>query len=274
MTAASDLFTPAPISSDVEADHPAQYSPEVLEAIDEVLASNHPLSPRMGLRILDPYAGKGSGVDAWAATGYDAIGVELEPEWGCASPRIVQGSALQLSALDLGGTFDAVITSPCYGNRMADNHEAKDPCKACVPGMSDAPTLDASGGVCKTCGGTGLSSRITYRHKLGRMPSQGSAAVMQWGNAYRHHHSQFVHSAIDVLEPEALIIINMKNHIRDGREQLVSEWWVNTLLVRGCRLLEVRPVRTQGMGFGANADARTDREFLIVVRAPAERTLL
>lgn len=270
MTAASDQ-TLAP------ADHPAEYSPEVLEAIDEVLASNHPLSPRAGLRILDPYAGKGSGVDAWAATGYDAIGVELEPEWGCASPRIVQGSALLLPDLDLGGSFDAVITSPCYGNRMADNHEAKDPCAACngtgKRGGDDdlEPTPENR---CPTCKGSGLSSRITYRHKLGRMPTPGSAAVLQWGNAYRHHHSQFVHAAIAVAEPEALLIVNMKNHIRDGREQLVTEWWVNTLLVRGCRLLEVRPVRTQGMGFGANADARTDREFLIVVRAPAERTML
>lgn len=269
MTAASD----PPTAELAPADHPAEYSPEVLEAIDDVLAANHPLSPRAGLRILDPYAGKGSGLEGWLATGYDAVGVELEPEWSCASSAIVQGSALDLAAV-LPGTFDALITSPCYGNRMADNHEAKDPCKACVPGVGHAPSIDSSGAPCRTCKGTGLSPRITYRRKLGRMPSAGSAAVLQWGNSYRDHHQRFIHSALEVLEPEALMIVNMKNHIRDGREQLVTEWWLNVLLVRGCRLLEVRPVRTQGMGFGANADARTDREFLIVVRAPAERTLL
>lgn len=271
MTAASN--PPTPTEAAAPANHPAEYSPEVLEAIDEVLAANHPLSPRMGLRILDPYAGKGSGVDAWRATGYDAVGVELEPEWGCASPAIIQGSALELSAAVVG-TFDAMITSPCYGNRMADNHDAKDPCKQCVPGIGSAPSLDESGGPCRSCGGSGLSKRITYRHQLGRMPSPGSAAVLQWGNAYRDHHLAFITSALEVCELEALWIVNIKNHIRDGVEQLVSEWWLNVLLVRGFRLLEVRPVRTQGMGFGANHDARTDREFLLVMRAPADRRLL
>lgn len=270
---------PVSESDDLEAleDHPAVYSPAVLEAIDDVLERHgHPLSPRGGLRILDPYAGKGSGVDRWGEAGYDAVGVELEPEWKLCSQRVIRGDATHLDSMvdELGGLFDALVTSPCYGNRMADCHEAKDRCPACVPPVGHNPSLDASGGPCKKCKGTGFTPRITYRHKLGRMPSTGSAAILQWGGLYRDHHKRFLEAALEVLEPGALCVVNMKNHIRDGVEQLVTEWWVNTLLVRGCQLVEVRRVPTPGMGYGANGSARTECEFLIVVRMPAIRTLL
>ena len=57
--------------------------------------------------------------------------------------------------------FDAVVTSPCFGNRMADHHNAKD-----------------------------NSKRHTYRHYLGRELTKGSAAGMQWGEEYKHFHTE------------------------------------------------------------------------------------
>lgn len=239
------LLPPVEADPITEEDHPAEYSAEVLVAIDRVLGDYlPPVDMTARRRIVDTYAGKGSGVDRWSAAGYHAVGLELEPEWAIASPLVVVADVLEPPFRN--EAFDAVVCSPCYGNRMADHHEATDD-----------------------------STRITYTHKLGRLPSSGSAAILQWGNEYRTHHEDAARSWFHLLPPgeDGLIVVNMKNHVRADVEQLVTEWWVNMLLVAGCRLLEVVRVPTPGMGFGANGDKRTECEFLIVVRPPATRRL-
>lgn len=261
---------------DPPVDHPAEYSAEVLVAITQVLDDYLPVGDSDPPAVLDPYAGRGSGVEWLAGRGYQAAGVELEPEWAEASPLVITGDVLTIAERWPLGRFDAIVTSPCYGNRMADHHDAKDACKACVPGVGQHPSIDESGGACRTCGGSGLSKRVTYAHRLGRTPSDGSAAVLQWGRAYRDHHQLAVSAMFEVLKAgeDGLLVVNMKNHVRGGAEQLVTEWWLNHLLVRGCRILEVRRVPTPGMGFGANGHLRTECEFLIVVRPPANRGML
>src|SRR5712692_2421523 len=87
----------------------ARFSPDILEAIAELVGD----LPRSS-RVLDPFAGVG-GVHA---LGFDSVGVELETEWATQHPRTIVANALALPFAP--GTFDAVITSPAYGNRLAD----------------------------------------------------------------------------------------------------------------------------------------------------------
>lgn len=228
------------------ADHPAVYSAEVIAAIDVVLAKYLPVPVGEDPpAILDPYAGQGQALEHWDRLGYQCAGMELEPEWACGSPLVVVADALEPPWPN--ERFDAIVTSPCYGNRMADHHDAQDD-----------------------------STRITYAHRLGHKPSPGSAAIVQWGQEYRTMHEDHIAALLHCIPPgeAGLVVVNMKNHVRAGNEQLVVEWWLNMLLVRGCRLLEVTRVETPGMGFGQNSDLRAECEFLIVVRPPATRRLL
>jgi len=240
--------------------HPAKFSDSILMQIALVLdelADNGRLPE--GGRILDPFAGIGK-VHKLADRGWSTKGVELEPEWAEQDPRTVVGDARSLPWAD--HYFDAVVTSPCYGNRMADHHDAKDPCSNCQGARHD------DDGDCRACGGSGLSKRNTYRHALGRELTPGSGAGLQWGSAYRALHEQAWREAVRVVKPDGFLVVNVSNHIRGGEEQRVVEWHLNTLLLLGCFLWEVLRVSTPRLGFGANGDARVDGENIIVVRTP------
>ena len=78
-------------------------------------------------KILDPFAGTGkiTRLHAWLPKA-EFYGYEIEPEWaeqaraaGCACTT---GDSRQMHYPD--AMFDAICTSPTYGNRMADHHEA------------------------------------------------------------------------------------------------------------------------------------------------------
>lgn len=242
--------------------HPAKWTPTILSEIEQIVMDE---SDRLGrsVRLLDPFAGPGFG-DLAAVVENDAsviAGVEIEPEWAAADPRVIVGDATDLPA-DWTDAFDLVVTSPCYGNRMADHHEARDD-----------------------------SSRITYRHKLGRMPSANAASILQWGPRYREFHGRAWDEVRRVLRPGrhgtpgkdgrervlgGLAVINVSNHLRTRvrggvrlqEEQAVVEWHVNDFLLAGCTIEQVIKVLTPRMGFGANGDARVDGERILVLRMP------
>lgn len=282
-------YDPCPVCHPPE--HPAKWSANVLGTLAKVRRDHLPTDRVPS--VLDPFAGVG--IDALAAAlvgttdrptaAANVVGVELQPEWTDRGPmpRTVQGDATQLPE-NWTGTFDAVFTSPCYGNRMADHHDAKDTCKVCrgsgcrVPDCLGAhPDDGAEHRWCATCKGTGLSWRNTYAHALRRAGGDlvaGSAAGMQWGRAYRELHRLAIAEMRRVVVESGLLVVNMSNHVRDGAEQLVVEWWVNELIVQGCRLVEVRRVATPRNGMGANGDVRVDGEVVIVMRTPAQRGLL
>lgn len=247
------------------APHPAQWSQPVLDAIADWFYENPPAGEPL---ILDPFAGVGlARLRAAVGEGHEVLGVELEPEWipdGVDGYR--QGSALDLPFPD--HHFDFVITSPAYGNRMADSHDAKDACKTCDGRGTITPQGEGPQPItrCRTCGGTGLSKRNTYRHSLGRMPSDGSSTTLQWGPAYRTFHEQAWREAARVLKPGGMAIVNVKNHIRDGREKHVVEWHLNAWTLLGATVHHVERVRTPGQRNGANGDLRLDAELLLFLQ--------
>jgi hypothetical protein len=284
------------VVGNVAADHPAKWSTPVLEAMADVVEAEHArVSDR--LRVLDPFAGIGRGrlhlaLQPWVA---HVVGVELQPEWCTEGTEL--GNACHLPGCnchpgpdDWTGRYHAVVTSPCYGNRCADHHQAADLCKKCKG--SGCTVANCLGGhpddcqdhrLCPTCKGTGLSWRNTYAHALRRHGADlvaGSAAALQWGPEYRALHRRALGEMIRVVVEGGLLAINMSNHLRTATpggpqvEQLVVEWWVNELVVAGCRLWEVRRVGTQRNGKGANGQARVDGEVILVVHTPSPRRLL
>lgn len=272
-------------------EHPAKWSAPVLDKVAEVLTRE--LGHLRELpHVLDPFAGVGLQRLADAIRPHMPVslaGVELQPEWatgepakgGAAVPIIGDATALPDS---WHCTFDAVATSPCYGNRMADHHNAADLCGACrgsgctVPSCRAAHPDDGNDHrLCPTCKGTGLSWRNTYAHALRRAGGElvpGSAAGMQWGPAYRELHRKALAEMVRVLREGGTLVVNMSNHVRDGAEVLVVEWWVNAIVVAGCKLVEVTPVATARQRNGANGTLRAESEHVIVARTPPQRRLL
>lgn len=241
--------------------HPAKFSNKVLEVMDAVILEET-LKLAQGdsvkdfIRLLDPFAGVGRVHElerAWMQT----WGVEIEHEWANQNSRTIVGDA---RALPLWWTewFDIVATSPTYGNRMADHHEAKDVCRDCHNAN------DLARQRCHRCGGSGLSKRLTYRHTLGRALSDGNSGSMQFGHEYRMLHIDAWREVRRVLKKDGLFLLNVSNHIRNGEEVKVAEWHRDVCLRLGFSLRETLEIETPRMGFGANRNARVSHEKLYV----------
>jgi len=209
--------------------HPAKFPGAVLDAIDDLLGDT--------VTVLDPFAGVG-GIHALRHRGRATWGIEIEPEWAEASPFTLTGSALALPWLD--GSFDAVATSPTYGNRMADTYDGRDG-----------------------------STRATYRIALGRPLSEDNSGSLQWGDRYRDFHARAWAEAVRVLRPGGRFILNSKDHYRQGRLQSVTDWHVTKLQDLGLLLVERRRVPCPGNRFGANGSLRIDHEEVIRLDKPA-----
>lgn len=211
--------------------HPAKFSDELMPLFQELIDSH--LSPRP--RVLDPFAGTGRIHELQRCS---TIGIEIEPEWAAMSCKTIEGDARRLPR-QWTEHFDMVITSPTYGNRMADHHEAKD-----------------------------SSKRITYRHVLGRPLSPGSSGSMQWGDEYRELHIVAWAEVWRVLKPDGLFVLNIRDHIRKGELVPVTDWHVKTIVNLGFTHVTSHYVPTPGMRFGANSTLRVDGETVAVFQKP------
>ncbi len=206
--------------------HPARYSAKLLSTLALYLQGSE--------RILDPFAGVG-GIFALSPflPGSQIEAVEIEPEWAGQDPRVTFGNALALPWP--AGAFDAVCTSPCYGNRMADHHEAYD-----------------------------ASRRNTYRHALGRPLHPDNAGQLQWGDEYRDFHWRAWTEARRVLSPGGRLVLNIKDHIRDGERVRVTDWHAGALLALGFHLVKRTEVKCPGQRRGANGHLRVATESVIL----------
>lgn len=229
-------------------DHPATYSAEILLRLRE-LVQNEVIVKQKDLSLLDPMGGVGKihrlgsvyFLDHNHYTGFNVTthAIELEPEWADQHRLTRVGDATQLHSYYRPGIFDIIMTSPPYGNRMADHHEAKDD-----------------------------SKRYTYKHMLGRDLTEGNVGELQWGEEYKELMFRIWNECEWVLRPGGLMVVNVKNHVRDFSIQRVVEWHLIQLLALGFYLVEVQQVPTKGLSFGANAKSRVDGEHIIVLRKP------
>lgn len=236
-------FTKAP-------EHPAKFNQPVLDEIDRLIDTyGRALSDGYAL---DPFAGVGGVLQLKAAPMWPWILVEIEPEWAgeCELQTIthdIQGAVICGDWLTLShhpswaGDVSLVVTSPTYGNRMADKHQ---------PSPEDT------------------SLRITYTYRLGRRVNDASSAGMQWGDGYRAFHKTAWLRVWDVMRPGGLFVLNLKDHVRKDEVQPVTAWHKATVKALGFEMIEERWVGVKGMRFGANNKARVEHESVILWRKP------
>lgn len=207
--------------------HPARYSNELMPHFRELLGAG---------MVLDPFAGTGK-IHELREYGFGTVGVEIEPEWANLHPGTVVGSALDLAFAD--ETFDAICTSPTYGNRLADSHNASD-----------------------------AHLRRSYTHDLGRKLHDDNSGAMQWGFDYQLFHEKAWAEAVRVLKPGGVFVLNIKDHIRAGAWQDVVGWHVGALCALGLGVFAIRPVVTGHLRQGANAELRVPAEMVIAFEKP------
>jgi SAM-dependent methyltransferase len=210
--------------------HPAKYSDVLLPIMNRMLDGYQ--------RVLDPFAGTGK----LRLICPDATLLEIEPEWAAISGAVV-GDATAMPFDD--SAFDAVATSPTYGNRMADNFQ-------------DHQTEKRY-------------RRNTYRHALGRPLTVNNSGAMQWGDAYRSFHRRAWHEVHRVLRPGGIFVLNISDHIRKGVVQEVTSWHREAILDLRFEELERVDVPTRRQRMGKNREARVPYESVILFRKLEER---
>lgn len=203
--------------------HPARFNDDILAAIASLL-------PKEGL-VLDPFAGTGR-IHELATDRLRTVGFEIEPEWAALHPDTECRDSTRMSDVP-DGLYDAVATSPVYGNRMSDHYKAKD-----------------------------SSRRFTYRSSLGRDLHENNAGRYQWGAVYVNLHEQVWRQCVRVLKPGGIFVLNVKDHIRQAQVVRVSEWHVGFLEAQGLELFTFMMVPSKGTGMGSNRHVRVDHEMV------------
>lgn len=238
--------------------HPAKYSKSVINLIHrevQRIVNNGDLGE---WHVLDPFGGIGGIFDLHlmerdyepGELTFKITNIEIEQEWAEAARchqryRGAHDSALHIDFFDYANhpsvqeTFDLVIVSPTYGNRMADHHEARDD-----------------------------SKRNTYRHTLGRELTRGSSAGMQWGPEYRIFHHDAWEMVYKLLRPGGYFLLNVKDHIRQGVKQPVAAWHKATCENEGFQLRLSFECPVGGNRQGENHEVRVDHEKVYLFQRP------
>lgn len=206
--------------------HPAKYSSEIVEILRDQLRDFDGLA-------LDPFAGVGKIREIEGEIRARLVLGELESEWARMGRASYIGDALKLPFQR--ETFDLVFTSPVYGNRMSDHHNARDG-----------------------------SRRNTYRHSLGRALDPRNSGSLQWGEEYRAFHLAAWKEIRRVLRRGGWFILNISDHVRKGEIVPVSAWHVQAIRDLGFMLEREIRVKTARNRFGENGEKRVDFESVFL----------
>lgn len=265
---------------------PAKYTPAIIDTIVLELRSRLITSGT----VLDPYAGIG-GIHKLREhlPGIHTIGMEIEPEFAACSEGVYVGDSAQLGKVIPRDQLDdvvAVVTSPDYGNRLADQYLGSDneKCRVCN-GRGWVPTvefLNAHPGDwtladvhedqrvgCTGCEQTGKakSKRMGYAIAMGRKSSPGSGTRHQFGTKYRSLHLGVLGAVVEAVNPGTLLVYNVSSSLDTAGYRPVMEWWL-TSIARCANIQALVPIETPRLGFGANHDRRAHAEHLIIARTP------
>lgn len=210
------------------AKHPAKYSATIMDVLREVLDARLPVTVGRTHTILDPFAGTGR-IHDLSTEHRDTVGIELEPEWGTQRERTIIGDCrdVMTNMAAAGRKFDAIVTSPTYGNRFADRDMRE------------------------SCAGT-------YMKGLQHEASEGSSCHMQWGNAYMDFHREVWKDASALLHDGSFFVLNIQDHYRNKVRQAVAGWHVDTLNDYGLATVDIIPVPTPHQTRGANTKRCTE----------------
>jgi tRNA G10 N-methylase Trm11 len=214
--------------------HPARFSPSLLPVLRRHLADVNGL-------ICDPMGGPG-GIYSIARPDQFTVCVDIEPEFAEAAaderrrasvPGMVYcGDSRDLATLTGGKMFDAIVTSPAYGNRLADGYR---------------PTASCS----------------SYAQSLKRPVDPANGGGLHWwpdqrGDRYRTLHAEIADAAVTSLCPGGRFVLNVSDFykvLRTGepsQRMRVVAWWVETLLTLGLDLYAFERVETPRLTRGEN----------------------
>lgn len=186
--------------------HPCPFPSYLMDEFAKIVNAEW-LETGRTLHALDPFAGIGRIHELADMCGHQRVityGAEIEPEWAWQHDRTICADSRDLPWDD--ASMDMVVTSPAYGNRMADQY---------LPPESDK------------------SRRYTYTTALGRRCAEGSGAGMQWGEQYAELHAAVWAECVRLLAVGGLVVLNMKDHVRGGEVQPVTDWHHETLTALG-----------------------------------------
>lgn len=235
--------------------HNAKFSAPILTAIQSIV--NEELHARTDdVWLLDPFGGVGGIFDITHPAITRVHMVELQEGW--ARDAVIKGyntlgqdASWFVSCGDFfewcqehkrWGQYNIVCTSPTYGNRMADKHNARED-----------------------------SKRNTYAHTLrtqGEELHELNSGGMQWGDEYRAFHTLAWRLVYKLLEPGGIFILNIKDHIRKGELQHVPQWHHDTAIRVGFTHDRTVRVPVRGNRQGENHNVRVDYEEVQVHRKP------
>jgi len=215
--------------------HPAVFNDTYLPTMAYVLRGKD--------KILDPFAGTGK-IAKIKEHGYKGYIVcnEIEPEWANTNLYNVDewhcGDAAHMDwAKD--EEFDAISTSPTFGNRMADGYNPNSKWE-----------------------------RIGYAEYLKRPLSNENTGSMQWGEKYKNKHIECYFEFLRVLKHGGLLVINVSNHIRGKEEVDVVGWHKDTLKCMSLKEIDDLTFATPRMRRGENNKARVKYEHLLIMAKP------
>jgi tRNA G10 N-methylase Trm11 len=219
--------------------HPAKYTDALLSEFVKMLDGSE--------KILDPFGGTGKVhlLNKWLPNSR-IYATEIEYEWASATRKTIVANALCLPFSE--NTFDAICTSPTYGNHMADQSKGD---------IADRHRK---------------AKTNKYFALLGRKLHPENSGQLHWNKGYQEFHIQAWREVSRVLKVGGSFVLNIKNHIRNGQEQFVTEWHIETLLSLGYKVLDHKKIEVPSMGFGRNAEKRVPYESVILLhKTPANK---
>ena len=216
-------------------EHPAKFSQPILEELRQIVDVFVPAFGRRPLRVLDPMAGVGTIHQLQDAGRIATTGLEIEPEWAEQHPGTIEGDATDMPFGS--ASFEMIVTSPPYGNRMADQFVSKD--------------------------GT---TRITYYHFLGRRLHENSSAGMHFGPEYCKTMRDILVECKRVLVPDGVFVLNVSDFIRAGKIVPVAQFYLDEMIRLRYKVVADKAIPTQRMRYGANHRLRVESERVIVFR--------
>lgn len=230
---------------EVAVKHPAKFSPAIIDKLGELVPPGVWLDPFAGVGTIAVLEGS---VPQRGHVRFEAprhfVMLELEPEWASQHPKTVCVDALvQMDAWVKAGTrFDGVVTSPVYGNRMSDSHNAQDG-----------------------------STRHSYTHDLGRKLTEGNIGdAYFWQDRYKEFHIRAWQLAYNVTRPGGEMFLNVSDFYRttkgERQQMRVVAWHMKTLSAIGYSILKVHRVGTPRMRKGRNGESRVEYEAIIHAR--------
>lgn len=224
--------------------HPARYSKPILELFKLIVEDFRAKDPLARIDVLDPFAGTGRIHTLHDQPRVYTFGIEIEPEWAAMNERTSLGNAL---ALPYGpARFDMVITSPAYGNRLADKHDARDG-----------------------------SIRRSYTHDLRRLTGDDTRTLNEdntggvaFGPKYQELHARAWREVWRVLKPNGWFVLNVSDFVKNKVTVPVAGWHLDHCLEMGFELLTNEQVDTRRLRYGRNHESRVSSERVFVFRKP------